>query len=216
MDSLEDSKINKIKNSISFINKEAIIYDIFIENAIIKKDIDSAIQAFLDILDYNQTILNLRTYNMLISTYDLFLQDTNLFNLFEVILIFLILNLIKNIIETHNLKNIGIMFCFSLYHAEKKNKAKFTYCIDWINDKFSQTKLEKEDSLINSALKIEIFESTYINAYLNKMLKNKEENSIDQYYYDHLMKVIDRDSIRKKIFHSSYSDILKHILDKNK
>jgi len=61
------------------------VYDIYIENAIIKKDFESAIQAFLDILDYNETVLSLRTYNMLISTYDLFLQDAPLFNLFEVI-----------------------------------------------------------------------------------------------------------------------------------
>jgi len=60
------------------------IYDIFIENAIIKKDNNSAIEAFLDILDYNETLLKLKTYNILISTYEMFLLDSQLFDVFEV------------------------------------------------------------------------------------------------------------------------------------
>lgn len=64
--------------------KEPLFYDIFIKNAFINKENDLIIEAFLDILDYDETVLTIKSYNVLISTYEYFLQDTHLFKLLEV------------------------------------------------------------------------------------------------------------------------------------
>jgi len=114
------------------------------------------------------------------------------------------------------------MFCFSIYYAEKQHKEKFSNAINWILSNYNDLKDLKEESSLssmNNSLKIEVFESSYIYSFFGKMQANSgsEDNLIiNTFYYENFISVIEKDLIRKKIFHSSYSDILKNILNKSK
>jgi hypothetical protein len=70
---------------LSYIKKEAKIYDILIQTAFANKDFNAAVEAFLDILDYKNTKLQYETYVKLIySNEQLLLKDTVFVELLEV------------------------------------------------------------------------------------------------------------------------------------
>jgi hypothetical protein len=64
--------------------KETYIYDLYIEKAYLNKDYDEAVNAFLDILDYDETILNAETYNILLYVNKQFLKDKIYFEVLQV------------------------------------------------------------------------------------------------------------------------------------
>ncbi len=67
--------------------KEADVYDIYIQRAYAEKEYDEVIYAFLDILEYDATILKPETYNICLYSNKNIMKDKIYFDLLQVILL---------------------------------------------------------------------------------------------------------------------------------
>ena len=67
-----------------YIKKTNLVYDILIKNAYDNKDYDLCVNAFLDIIDYRETVLNEETYIKIIFSNKYFIKDKIFVELLEV------------------------------------------------------------------------------------------------------------------------------------
>jgi hypothetical protein len=58
-----------------YIKKTGLVYDLYIKHAYNNKEYDQCVNAFLDIIDYNDTVLDLETYKKIIYSNVNFVKD---------------------------------------------------------------------------------------------------------------------------------------------
>jgi hypothetical protein len=73
----------------SYIQKEEQIYDIYIQTAYANKESDEVVNAFLEILNYNQTNLEGETYNICLYSNKLFAKDKIYYDILKLILFYI-------------------------------------------------------------------------------------------------------------------------------
>jgi len=78
-----------------FIKKTNVFYNIYIKNAYKNKEIDLCADVFLDILDYQETILSVDSYRMIVYSNKRFVKDKIFVELFEVIFFYLVIEINK-------------------------------------------------------------------------------------------------------------------------